>query len=149
MVAVLRAETFYLPPPHLPADVWDDVPPAERVLRWHEIHAQRRLPHIAREQTADALYARIDAGRWIAEHPCGTAHVVTPADPWLLCTTCLDAWHPLIFPEDPAAAEAEIADEPRRHQFWYHPGDEQWQTERLQRLAEHAGRGPAPQKGRR
>lgn len=137
-LAVIRAEDFYLPPPHLPADAWDDVPPAERALRWHEIHAQRRLPVIPREQTAEPLYPRIDAGRWVAECECRSAHVVTPADPWMLCPTCLDGWHPLIFPDDVTEAEADVADLPRRDQYWYHPADLRWATARQRRLEEHA-----------
>lgn len=138
MVAVLRAETFYLPPPSLPADVWDNVSPAERALRWTEVYAQRRLPVIPREQASEPLYARIDAGRWVAECECGTADVVSPADPRMLCTVCLDGWHPLFFPPDADAVEAELAGLPRRHQFWYHPADVRWQAERRQRLAEQA-----------
>lgn len=131
MAAVLRAETFYLPPPTMALDAWDDVPAAELALRWTEVHAQRRLPDIPRTAQGEPLYARIDAGRWIAECPCGCAHVVSPTDPHMLCTVCLDGWHPLIFPADPEAAEAEVDAQPRRHQFWYHPGDERWQAERL------------------
>src|SRR3546814_17794304 len=66
---------------------------------------QRRLPDIPRTTQSEPLYARIDAGRWIAECPCGSAHVVSPTDPHMLCTVCLDSWHPLIFPADPEAAE--------------------------------------------
>src|SRR3546814_13686753 len=98
---------------------------------------QRRLPDIPRTTQSEPLYARIDAGRWIAECPCGSAHVVSPTDPHMLCTVCLDSWHPLIFPADPEAAEAEVDAQPRRHQFWYHPGDERWQAERF-RQAEQA-----------
>jgi hypothetical protein len=144
MPTVLRAETFYLPPPTLPADAWDLVPAAERALRWYEVHAQRRLPGIAREVTAEPLYPRIDAGRWVAQCGCGAAQVVSPADPRMLCEVCLDGWHPLVFPEDPAAAEAKVADRLRRYQFWYHPDDEEHASERLQLIANRraaAGRG--------
>src|SRR3546814_6130214 len=89
-------------------DAWDAVPAAELALRWTEVHAQRRLPDIPRTTQSEPLYARIDAGRWIAECPCGSAHVVSPTDPHMLCTVCLDSWHPLIFPADPEAAEAEV-----------------------------------------
>ncbi|MEH0423115.1 hypothetical protein [Streptomyces sp. B21-083] len=125
-----RAETFYLPPPTMPADVWDGLPAGERVLRWTEIHTQRRLPDIPREQTSEPLYARIDAGRWIAECDCGAGHVVSPTDPHMLCTVCVDGWHPVVFPAFPDAIEAQIDHQPRRHQFWYHPADVRWQAER-------------------
>ncbi|WP_055526003.1 hypothetical protein [Streptomyces graminilatus] len=131
MAVVLRAETFYLPPPTMPADAWDRLPAGERALRWTEVHAQRRLPDIPREETAEPLYARVDAGRWLAECGCGCAHVVSPTDPHMLCTVCLDGWHPVTFPPDPAAVEEEVVHQPRRHQFWYHPCDVRWQAERL------------------
>lgn len=123
---VLRAETFYLPPPTMDADAWDALPAADRALRWFEIHAQRRVPPIPRTVTAGALYARIDAGRWVAECACRSANVVSPTDPWMLCTVCLDAWHPLVFPADVPAAEATVTGLPAREQFWYNPADPGW-----------------------
>src|SRR3546814_5043948 len=58
MVAVLRAETFYLPPPTMAPDAWDAVPAAELALRWTEVHAQRRLPDIPRTTQSEPLNAR-------------------------------------------------------------------------------------------
>jgi hypothetical protein len=122
--AVIRAEDFYTPPPTLPTDAWATVPGAERVIVWFEHTTQRRLPRPAPdEDETEPLFARIDAGRWVAQCPCGSAQVVTPTDPRMFCVECLDHWHPLTFPDDIDAAEQVVADLPARGRFWWHPAD--------------------------
>ncbi|MEU0393804.1 hypothetical protein ABZ208_13675 [Streptomyces sp. NPDC006208] len=124
---VLRAEDFYLPPPGQPADAWRLVPPAERALRWYEEKAQRRLPRPQGTDLGPPTMARIDAGRWVADCPCGSAQVVTPEDPRMFCVECLpSAWLRVRFPTDVAAAEATVAAKPQHERFWWQPGDDAW-----------------------
>lgn len=116
---VHRAEDFYLPPPELPAEAWDQAPAAERVVRWMETKAQRRIATPPRDVVIGTAYAYINHGRWVADCPCGSAQVVTPADPALYCVDCLpDGWLTLIFPADCASAEAEVAELPKRERNW-------------------------------
>ncbi|WP_330349566.1 hypothetical protein [Streptomyces sp. NBC_00582] len=124
-IAVVRAETFYLPPPRQPA-AWDEVPPAERVFRWAEHRQQRRLVPPVGYLLGQQAYARINHNRWVADCPCGSAQVVTPADPRMACTECGLGWIRLVFPEDPAAAEALIADELPHERNWWHDNDPAW-----------------------
>jgi hypothetical protein len=132
-IAVLRAETFYLPPPHQPATVWDQVPVAERVFRWAEHRQQRRLVPPSGYVIGQAAYARINHNRWVADCPCGSAQVVSPADPRMACTECGLGWIRLIFPDDPAAAEASVADRLPAERNWWQDDDPSWD-----RLAEPA-----------
>jgi hypothetical protein len=123
---IIRARDFYQPPPTLPAHAWDLLPPAERAISWYEHKAQRRLPRPQGVDLAHPLYARIDAGRWIAECPCRSAQVVSPDDPRMFCVECLTpTWYRLIFPKDVDAAEQAVADKAPRDQFWWHPDDDQ------------------------
>lgn len=127
MPDVIRAEDFYTPPPAVPGRAWDRLPAAERCATWYEHKAGRRL----RRPDADAaaggppLWARIDAGRWVAQCPCGSAQVVSPADPRMWCVECQPAaWRTLRFPDDPEAAERVVADvSPPRRRFWWQPDD--------------------------
>jgi hypothetical protein len=123
-VPVLRAETFYLPPPGMPPDAWQTVAPAERVFRWAEVRQQRRIPPPDGFVIGHPLYARINHGRWVADCPCGSAQVVTPADPRMACTECRAGWFRLTFPEDPAAAETSVAGLLPTEQNWWHPDSE-------------------------
>lgn len=120
---VLRAETYYLPPPGLPADAWALVPPAERVLRWYELKQQRRIAVPTAVLLGQVVHARIDAGRWVADCPCASAQVVTPTDPRMCCPECGAGWFRLVFPADPGVAEQEVADLLPRDRFWWHPDD--------------------------
>jgi hypothetical protein len=122
-VAVVRAEDFYLPPPHLPADAWALVPPAERVWRWYEQRMQRRVRAPDGHLIGQRIYARINAGRWVADCPCASAQVVTPADPRVACVECGWGWAEVVFPTDAASAEASVADEPPHLRHWWHPDD--------------------------
>lgn len=123
-IAVIRAESFYLPPPMQPHTVWDPVPPAERVFRWAELRQQRRLVPPTGYVLGHRIFARINHNRWVADCPCGSAQVVTPADPRMACTECLAGWFDLIFPEDPATAEASVANELPHERNWWHPDDD-------------------------
>jgi hypothetical protein len=117
-IPVQRTETFYLPPPHLPATAWDQVPPAERVARWYEHRVQRRIRLPVGHLIGQHLYARINAGRWVADCPCASAQVVTPADPRFACVECGYGWAALVFPDDVAEAEQAVASrrpDPTRH----------------------------------
>jgi hypothetical protein len=122
-VAIARAETFYLPPPSAPPDAWGLVLPAERCLRWYEERQQRRLPRPSGILLGTVLYARIDAGRWVADCPCGSAQVITPADPRLACPECLAGWYQLAFPADVADAETAVAELAPHEQFWWQAED--------------------------
>ena len=107
-IAVVRAETVYLPPPGTDPTVWDDVPAAERVWHWYETRMGRRI--VPPEGTVDDTYfARINQNRWIADCLCGSAQVVSPADPRYACTECGWGWCTLVFPADVAAVEAALA----------------------------------------
>ncbi|MFJ9318242.1 hypothetical protein [Streptomyces globisporus] len=125
---IVRAETYYLPPPPRrgqPAQDWSQVPGAELIYRWAETRLNRRLP-VPTGAVPDhpGLYARIDDGRWLAEcDACGSAWIVSVLDPRFGCveTTCQQGWVPLILPEDTDAAEAEALALARR--FWWHPLD--------------------------
>lgn len=121
-MSVMRAEDFYTPPPRLPPTAWDALPAAERVISWYEEAAQRRLPRPTTELDGD-LYARIDAGRWVAQCPCGSAQVVSPADPRMLCVGCLDGWRRLILPADVEATEQAVGALPVRERCWWHEDD--------------------------
>lgn len=121
---VTRAESFYLPPPSMRADAWDLMPPAERCLAWYEEKAQRRLPRTKGIDLSLTLYARIDAGRWVASCPCNSAQIVTPADPRMWCVECLSGWFKVVFPADVDAAEAAVADLPAAAAFWFQPEDD-------------------------
>lgn len=107
VIKVVRAETFYLPPPSEPADLWADVPAAERVYRWMEYRVQRRVP-LPEGDTGDSYFARINQNRWLADCVCGSAQIVSPTDPRYGCTECGWGWCALIFPEDVAAVEAQM-----------------------------------------
>jgi hypothetical protein len=105
-IAVVRAETFYTPPPREPADAWADVPAAELVWKWMEYRTGRRL--VPPEADVDDVYfARINQNRWLADcSSCGSAAIVSPTDPRYACTECQWGWCTLLFPADPAAVEA-------------------------------------------
>lgn len=121
-IAVLRAETFYLPPPRLPANAWVDVPPAELVFKWVEYRLYRRVNPPA-ESVDQVYFARIDHNRWIADCICGSAALVSPDDPRYACTECGWGWCSLVFPEDVAAVEASLMGDPPNRRNWWHPDD--------------------------
>lgn len=126
-IAVVRAETYFIPPSPLPRDAWADVPPAELVFKWVEYQMNRRAEPPA-ETLADepALYARVDANRWLAECVCGSACVVSPADPRWGCSTCGYGWVALIVPSpaEVEAIEAQLVTQPRPdRRFWWNPAD--------------------------
>lgn len=125
-IAVQRAESFYLPPPDQPATAWALVPPAERVFRWAELRQQRRLVAPDGFVIGQQAYARINHGRWVADCPCGSAQVVTPTDPRMACTECGYGWVQLVFPADPAEAEASVDSELPHERNWWHPDDPSW-----------------------
>ncbi|MDT9695366.1 hypothetical protein [Streptomyces sp. P17] len=137
---VTRAERFFLPPPHLRPDAWDLVPVAERAVLWFEQKAQRRLPRTDAFDLSVTLYARIDAGRWVASCPCKSAQIISPADPRMWCVECLSGWFQVIFPADVGAAERAVEQLPAHEQFWFHPDDDfSWS-----RLGPGAGLGKRP-----
>lgn len=109
-IAVVRAETFYLPPPPLPADAWADVPAALLVWRWYETRMGRRVvPPADTDLTGETYFARINQNRWIADcSSCGSAAVVSPTDPRYACTECGWGWSALIFPAEVASVEASL-----------------------------------------
>ncbi|MEU1008206.1 hypothetical protein [Streptomyces sp. NPDC005890] len=120
-IAVIRAETFYTPPPPEPADAWADVPAALLVWRWYESRMGRRVvPPADDDLTGESYYARINQNRWIADcSSCGSAAVVSPADPRYACTQCGWGWCALIFPADVAAVEASLmALKPALRNWW-------------------------------
>lgn len=118
-IAVVRAETFYLPPPREPADAWADVPAADLVWKYMEWRTGRRL--VPPTDTVDDTYfARINQNRWLADcSSCGSAAIVSPSDPRFACTECQWGWCALIFPADPAAVEASLmAFKPGLRNWW-------------------------------
>lgn len=126
-IAVVRAETYYLPPSPLPRDAWANVPPAELVFTWIEYRMSRRV-QLPEGTLADMppVYARVDANRWLAECVCGSAAVVSPADPRWGCTECGYGWAAMNVPtaQEVAAIEAELLKEPKPHlRFWWNPAD--------------------------
>jgi ribosomal protein S27AE len=124
-IAVVRAETFYLPPSPLPADAWVDVPAALLVWRWYEARMGRRvIPPADDELTGESYYARINQNRWIAEcSSCGSAAVVSPTDPRYACTECQWGWCALIFPDDVAAVEASLMGLKPALRNWWNEAD--------------------------
>lgn len=121
-IAVVRAETFYLPPPTEPADAWALVPAAELVWRWYETRVGRRVIPPT-EEVDETYYARINQNRWIADCVCGSAAIVSPADPRYACTECGWGWCTLVFPEDVAAVEASLLALKPNLRNWWHPDD--------------------------
>lgn len=121
--SVQRAETFYLPPAPLPPAAWDLVPPACRVARWYEIKQQRRLRLPDGFVIGQKVWARINHNRWVTDCPCGSAQVVSPADPRFACVECGLGWLAVVFPADVAAAEAAVADELPHLRNWWQPDD--------------------------
>ena len=123
MPDVIRAETFYTPPPHLDPDIWNDVAPAELVIVWFEQRAGRRIPRPTETLDAPERFARIDAGRWLADCTCGSAQIISPTDPRFYCVVCYLGWIALAVPEDIEAAENMVNQLPTRDQWWWHPED--------------------------
>jgi hypothetical protein len=121
-IDVVRAETFYLPPPREPADAWADVPGAELVFRWLEYRLSRRItpPTDAVDQT---YWARINQNRWVAECICGSAQVVSPVDQRFGCTECGWGWCTVVYPEDVPAIEASLMSVAPHLRNWWHPDD--------------------------
>ena len=125
-IAVIRAETFYLPPPPrrgYPTVDWSGVPAAELVYRYMENRTGRRL--LPPTDTVDqAYYARINQNRWISDCVCGSAAVVSPTDPRYGCTECGYGWCALVFPDDVETVEAEMLTTEQPHlRNWWHPED--------------------------
>ncbi|WP_405769332.1 transposase [Actinacidiphila glaucinigra] len=140
MIPVVRAEAFYTPPWRL-ADQWATVPPAERCLRWYELKQQRRIQAPEGMILGHRLWARINHGRWVADCPCGSAQVVSPADRRFACPECGAGWFPIVFPADVDAAEASIVGQLPHERNWWNPDDPNpW--DRLQTPAE-----PGPKAG--
>ncbi len=123
MIPVERAETFYRPPDRRPPISWDDVPAAERVFRWAEHRQQRRVVPPEGVIIGQRIYAQINHNRWVANCPCGSAQVVSPADPRTACTECRLGWIVLVFPGDVEAVEASVAHELPHLRNWWHPDD--------------------------
>jgi hypothetical protein len=118
-MGITRAEDLYRPPPYLAPDAWATEAPALRCVLWFEHRQQRRI------HTGDAfvigqqLYARINHGRWLADCTCGSAQVVTPADPRMWCVECGTGWWQLTFPADVVAVEESLSALPIPEQNWW------------------------------
>ncbi|MEU6490397.1 hypothetical protein ABZ890_08385 [Streptomyces sp. NPDC046984] len=107
-VAVVRAETFYLPPANMDQTLWADVPAAELVWRWYELRMGRRVVPPT-DNVGDVYFARINQNRWIGDcSSCGSAQVVSPTDPRYACTECGWGWCTLVFPTDVPSVEASL-----------------------------------------
>jgi hypothetical protein len=126
---IVRAKDVYLPPPHLAANAWDHLPPAERVIAWMEHDQRRRVPRPDRVDEDRPVRARVDAGRWIADcDVCGSATVVDPDDPRLFCVVCATnlptelAWRPVVFPakarRERLEADLETSGRPHERTWW-------------------------------
>lgn len=124
VIAVVRAETFYVPPPGQPADLWAGTPAALLVWRWYELRMGRRVfPPADADTTGETYYARINQNRWLADCSCGSAAIVSPADPRFACTQCGWGWCALVFPADVAAVEASLMGLKPALRNWWHPDD--------------------------
>ena len=123
LIPVERAESFYLPPPDQPPNAWALIPAAERVFRWVELRQQRRITPPDGFMIGHRIFARINHNRWVADCPCGSAQVVSPADPRMACTECGAGWFRLVVPDDPAAVEASVGDALPHERNWWHPDD--------------------------
>jgi hypothetical protein len=122
-IAVVRAETFYTPPPPQPIDAWADIPAAELVWKWYETRMGRRVTP-PEETVEETYYARINQNRWLADcSSCGSAAVVSPADPRYACTECEWGWCTLVFPADVAAVEAALLPLKPALRNWWNPAD--------------------------
>ncbi|WP_371624041.1 hypothetical protein OG245_15120 [Streptomyces sp. NBC_01116] len=123
VIKVVRAEAFYLPPPTEPANLWADVPAAERAFRWIEYRMGRRItPPV--EPVEETYFAQVNQNRWVTSCVCGSAAIVSPADPRYGCTECGYGWASLVFPDDVEAVEAQMLLEPRPHlRNWFHDAD--------------------------
>ncbi|MFD3333509.1 hypothetical protein ACFWV1_12815 [Streptomyces sp. NPDC058700] len=130
---IIRAEGFYLPPPHLAADTWDLAPPAMRAVRWYEEKNQRRLPVEDGVLLGQHLYAQINHSRWVAMCSCGSAQIVTPADPRMWCVECGIGWWQVVFPDDVDAVEQALVELPVAERNWWAETDPEFPT-----LAEEA-----------
>lgn len=126
-IAVQRAENYYLPPYPMAPDAWAEVPGAELVYVWLEARTGRRIKR-PDELLADepVIWARINQNRWVADCVCGSAAIISLADPRWGCTECGYGWVTLIVPtlEEAAAVEAELMKIPRPHlRNWWQPSD--------------------------
>ncbi|MEU2143626.1 hypothetical protein ABZ741_04845 [Streptomyces globisporus] len=126
MPDVVRAETFYVPPPprrgQPPLD-WSDAQAAELVYLWVEQRMGRRLPRPT-EQVEDTYFAQVNQNRWVAQCVCGSAAIVSPTDPRYGCTECGYGWAGLVFPDNVAEVEEQLLLEPRPHlRNWFHDAD--------------------------
>lgn len=122
-MSIIRAETFYLPPPHLPSDAWAGEPPAMLVVRWYEEMMKRRIS-VGEGLLLETVYARINHGRWVADCTCGSAQFVSPADPRMWCVECGTGWWQITFPPDYVAVEEALDGLPRAEQNWWADEDE-------------------------
>ncbi|MFD9515953.1 hypothetical protein [Streptomyces sp. NPDC059979] len=129
-IATQRAEAFYRPPATMPGTAWDHVPPAERVWRWYENRAQRRLAPPAGILLGEKIYARINHNRWVADCVCGSAQVVTPTDPRFACPECGYGWAQILFPASPEAAEEAVSARAPHERNWWHDDDKSWDRPR-------------------
>ncbi|MFF5421795.1 hypothetical protein [Streptomyces misionensis] len=120
---ILRAETFYLPPPYLPPDIWAGEPPAMLAVRWYEERVHRRVV-VGEGLLLEPAYAQINHGRWVANCSCMSAQIVSPADPRMWCVECGTGWWQVTFPPDPDAVEASLDGLPRSEQNWWADEDE-------------------------
>lgn len=128
-IPVVRAETYYLPPPPRrgqPVADWSQVPGAELVYLWLNYRMGRRTP-VPTEAVPDAppVYARINQNRWIGDcAACGSAAIVSVTDLRFGCAECLRDWVPLIAPDDVDAVEAELLLIPQTYlRNWWHVDD--------------------------
>lgn len=138
-IPVVRAETFYLPPPARHPEDWSLIPPAQLVFRWVEVRLQRRAVPPEGVLIGQQAYARINHNRWVADCVCGSAQVVSPKDPRMACPECGFGWVRLVFPEDADAVEASVADElPHLRNWW---ADDDPANPALAAVHEDAGQG--------
>lgn len=94
--------------------------------------------------------AYVNRGRWVADCPfgrCGSAQVVSPADPRYFCPTCLNAnsgaFAPVVFPPAKKLAAIELAlskrPDPANRNWWPHESVRQLRDENDLRLGRAEG----------
>jgi hypothetical protein len=122
-IPVVRAEEFYKPPPNLRPDAWQLVPPAELVFHWVSHRLRRTTTAPQGFAIGQLRFARINHNRWVADCPCGSAQVVSPADQRMACTECGLGWMTLTFPESPDAVEESLDPLLPHERNWWHDED--------------------------
>ena len=90
-------------------------------------NVKRRGFIITQEVSKISIPARLDAGRWLADCPCGCggAELVSEKTPLFLCGSCGSEgkWWPVVFPTNRGEIEAEIVKRSEVNAWAWNPGE--------------------------